>query len=81
MTSFQLKLGTDYIPPQPITGNAGNPITLDNTSNNYPFIEEVHKSRNYKFATNSPYPDINIWNFCLNGRLYNPNNKNTFYDP
>ncbi len=26
-------------------------------------------------------PRINIYNFALNNRIYDPTNKNTFYDP
>lgn len=28
-----------------------------------------------------PLPRINAYNFAINGRLYDPTNKNTFYDP
>ena len=29
----------------------------------------------------TPLPRINQFNFAINDRIYNVNNKNTFYDP
>ena len=29
----------------------------------------------------NPLPRINIYNFALNERVFNPTNRNTFYDP
>lgn len=38
-------------------------------------------STNYLFNTNIPLPKINMKNFAINGRIYNPKNTATFYDP
>ena len=33
------------------------------------------------FNTNIPCPKINMKNFAINGRCYNPKNTSTFWDP
>lgn len=33
------------------------------------------------FNTNIPLPKINMKNFAINKRIYNPANKKTLYDP
>lgn len=38
-------------------------------------------SNNYIFNLNVPMPKINKVNFAINGRIYNPNNTQTYYDP
>jgi len=36
--SMQLKFNTDYYPPQPLVGNAGNPQMIDTTGDNSVFM-------------------------------------------
>lgn len=38
-------------------------------------------SNNYVFNLNIPMPKINKTNFAINGRIYNPSNNKTYYDP
>lgn len=64
-----------------MTGNAGNPQTIDTTGDCWSFYEQILLSSNYMFNTNIPTPKINMKNFAINGRCYNPKNTNTFWDP
>jgi len=54
---------------------------LDTTGDCWPFYEQLLLSSNFLFNTNLPTPKINMKNFAINGRCYNPKNTNTFYDP
>lgn len=76
---MQLKFNTDYFPPQPIVGNAGNPFYLDSTGDNTDFLELLLLANDYKFATNTPHPRINSHNFAINARCYDPSNTKTLY--
>lgn len=78
---MQIKFNTEFFPTQPITGNAGNPCTLDTTGDVWPFYEQILLSTNFMFNTNIPLPKINPKNFAINGRCYNPANTATYYDP
>lgn len=49
----------------------------DDNSN---FVENLYWSNDYMFAK-TPLPRINQYNFAINDRIYNVNNKNTYYDP
>ena len=80
ITSFQLKFNVDYMPPQPIVGNAGNPQYLDTTGDNSAFLKQILMSNGFLFNTNVPQPKINPFNFALNGRIYNPANQNPLYE-
>lgn len=79
LTSLQMKVGTEYIPPQPITGNSGNSITLSgaadvkvtNRNSNADFILNLYKSIGKLW---DPDRDnvINPRNFAINDRYWDP---------
>ncbi len=70
-----------YYPPQPIMGNAGNPIAIDITGDNSNFLDQIYWSKNYNFQSSVPIPRINPFNFSVNQRCYDVTNSATFYDP
>lgn len=76
---MQLKANTVYYPMQPIQGNAGNPVRIDQTGDNWNFIELILLANGYLFSTNTPMPRINTKNFAVNQRLYDTTNKKTLY--
>lgn len=79
ITSFQIRFNSEFFPPQPIVGNAGNPEILDSTGDNSLFYLQILKSLDYLFNTNYPHPKINRWNFAINNRCYNPYNTGPLY--
>jgi hypothetical protein len=78
---MQLKFNTDYYPPQPLVGNAGNPQVIDTTGDNSVFMESLLTSNNYMFTTNIPQPRINNYNFAVNERCYDPYNTKSYKPP
>lgn len=72
ITRFQVKMGVDYWPFQPYRGNGGNPCSNEMNNNNSKFIENIYFANNHMFSQSSPLPRINIYNFALNERPYNP---------
>ena len=78
---MQLKFNTDYYPPQPLVGNAGNPQLIDTTGDNSTFMEQILMSNNYFFSTNIPQPRINSFNFAVNSRCFDPTNIKPYKNP
>lgn len=67
-----MKIGTEYIPPVPITGHAGNPCLVDSEKyDNSDFVAEVHKMAGALFDTKNT-TRINNENFALNWRAWVP---------
>ena len=64
VTSMQAKIGTDFYPPLPIRGNAGNNL---GTINNYGFVQETLKCFHKQFSGTS---FINPHNFAINCRPF-----------
>lgn len=71
LTQLQAKIGTEYYPPLPIRGNAGNNF---GPVNNYSFVRELWKSCKREF---SPSSFINPHNFAINCRASDPNTADT----
>jgi hypothetical protein len=69
-----------YYPSQPLAGNGGNPVQLDNTGDNSIFLDQIYYSLGHKFSNVYAPPRINAYNFAINERCYNPYNVNTMYD-
>lgn len=81
MRSMQLKFNTDFYPAQPITGNGGCPVQIDQSGDNSEFLQYLLMTYNYRFATNTPQPRINSFNFAVNARNYDPTQTTSFYNP
>lgn len=77
---MQLKANTVYYPVQPILGNAGNPEAIDQTGDNWNFLQPIYLSNNYLFSTNFPCPRINSKNFAVNSRIYDTTATGTLYN-
>lgn len=77
---FWSKLAVDYWPPQPFKGNGGNPMSNNINDDNSIFIENLYWANNYVFNKNS-LPRLNIYNFAMNERCYDPSVVGTYYDP
>lgn len=83
LTSLQLKIGTEYLPPQPITGNSGNSQPLSGASNvkvtnrnsNADFILNTYKALGKLWDTSRDNM-INPRNFAVNDRYWDPSNVN-----
>lgn len=71
-------MAVEYWPPQPFKGNGGNPCSNNYEDDNSIFVENLYWANNYMFSKNS-LPRINIYNFAINSRPYNPANQNSFY--
>jgi hypothetical protein len=56
----------EYFPTQPLSGNGGNPIQLDQTGDNGVFLDQIQFSTGYKFSNVYPSPRINAYNFAIN---------------
>ena len=70
ITSMQFKYDTKWYPPQPITGNAGNPYYVDTTGNVQPYLFQLLRSKDLLFAR-CPTGITNAINFAINSRPYN----------
>lgn len=75
LKSIQLKMNNDYIPKQPIMGNAGQ-IAGDGINNDdvLPFLMELYRTHGESFST-AIKSSIVPANFIVNDRCYNPLNK------
>lgn len=69
ITSLQLKISNNYIPPQPIIGHGGNVIYTGAERSNTPFLIQLHKAFNKLFNI-GPTTYINPVNFAVNNRPY-----------
>lgn len=56
----------DYYPSQPLSGNGGNPVMVDQSGDNSIFLEQIYLSNGYMFSSLSPLPRINSYNFAIN---------------
>ena len=39
----------EYYPSQPISGNGGNPVSIDNFGNNSIYLDQLYMSNGYQF--------------------------------
>lgn len=66
ITSFQLRIGIDYWPPNAHKGNAGNVVSNNLEDDNAVFLENIYFAMNCMFSATNPQPRINAYNFSLN---------------
>ncbi len=78
ITGYQLRVGTSFIPSQPVKGNAGNVIPSNSSTNtqyggfdNSEFVVQLHKAFG-KFMDIKSTPFISQTNFAINDRYYDP---------
>lgn len=71
----------DYFPSQPLSGNGGCPVAIDDSGNNSVFLDQLYLASGIQFANHKAAPLINAYNFAINNRCYDIKNTNTLYDP
>ncbi len=72
ITSLRLRITDTYLPQDPITGNAGNPVCFDSGSDsNLNYLLWLHKSLSC-FKNNTDSCPFNNFNFAINDSAYNP---------